>query len=61
MPSFTFEKISQPIHEEAAPATEEKHRGVIAHLRDRLVEARVKRSLRKEKGLIARREPKPKD
>jgi hypothetical protein len=59
MPSFTFEKISQPIHDEAAPAIEEKHRGVIAHLLNRLVEARVKRSLRKEKRLIVRREPKP--
>jgi hypothetical protein len=61
MPSFTFEKISQPIHDEAAPATEEKHRGVIVHLLDRFVEARLKRSLRKEKGAVARRQTKPQD
>jgi hypothetical protein len=61
MPSFTFEKISQPIRDEAAPATEEKQRGIIVHLLDRFVEARVKRSLRKEKGAIARREPKRQD
>jgi hypothetical protein len=61
MPSFTFEKISQPIHGEAAPATQEKHRGVIVALLDRFAEARVKRTLRGEKGVNARRAPKPQD
>jgi hypothetical protein len=38
-----------------------KPRGVIVQMLDRFVEARVKRTLRSEKGVIARREPKSQD
>ena len=61
MPSFTFEKLSQPTHGGRAPVVEQKQRGVLAALLDRVAEARVKRRLRKEKGVIARRQPKPQD
>jgi hypothetical protein len=61
MPSFTFEKISQPIRRGLAPATEKKQRGVIVQLLDRFVEARVKRTRREEKGGSARRQQKPSD
>ena len=68
MPAFTFEKISPPaprgpIPPAAAAGTSvaRKQRGVIVQMLDRFVEARVKRTLREEKGVIARREPKPQD
>jgi hypothetical protein len=61
MPSFTFEKLSQPIRHGRLPAVDKKRRGVIAALLDRVAEARVKRTLRAEKGVIARRQPKPQD
>ena len=61
MPSFTFEKLSQPIRNGRLPAIDKKRRGVIAALLDRVAEARVKRTLRPEKGVIARRQPKPQD
>jgi hypothetical protein len=61
MPSFTFEKLSQPIRHGRLPAIDKKRRGVIAALLDRVAEARVKRTLRAEKGAIARRQPKPQD
>ena len=57
MPVFTFEKISPPVRRGPLPPIEKKQRGVIVQILDRLVEARVKRSLRK--GVIARRQPKP--
>jgi hypothetical protein len=60
MPAFSFEKISPPAPRGPVPATAEKPRGVIVQIIDRLVETRVKRTLRREKGVIARREPKPK-
>jgi len=68
MPAFTFEKISPPaprgpIPPVAVAGTTEvrRQRGVIVQMLDRFVEARVKRTLREEKGVIARREPKPQD
>jgi hypothetical protein len=61
MPSFTFEKISPPIPRGPVPAIEKKQRGVIVQILDRFVEARVKRTLRKEKAVIARRQQKPSD
>jgi hypothetical protein len=66
MPAFTFEKISPPARPAPAgnvadPAEVRKQRGVIVQMLDRFVETRVKRTLRKEKGVIARREPKPQD
>jgi hypothetical protein len=61
MPAFTFEKISPPAHRgQIAPVGKKqpkRHRGVIVQMLDRFVEARVKRSLREEKGVIARNNP----
>jgi hypothetical protein len=54
MPVFTFEKISPPIRRGPIPPIAKKQRGVIVQILDRFVEARVKRSMRKEKGVIAR-------
>jgi len=66
MPAFTFEKISPekstpPIRRGPVPSIARKQRGVIVQILDRFVEARVKRSLREEKGAIARRRQKPPD
>jgi hypothetical protein len=61
MPAFTFEKISPPIRRGPIPSIVKKQRGVIVQILDRFVEARVKRSLREEKGVIARRQHKPPD
>jgi hypothetical protein len=68
MPAFTFEKIAPPAPRGSIPPVEaasttvvRRQRGVIVQMLDRLVEARVKRTLREEKGVIARREPKPRD
>jgi hypothetical protein len=55
MPAFTFEKISPPADRgPAPPVANKKQRGVIVQMLDRFAEARVKRSLKKEKGVIAR-------
>jgi hypothetical protein len=59
MPVFTFEKISPPIRRGPIPPIVKKQRGVIVQILDRFVEARVKRSMREEKGVIARRQQKP--
>jgi hypothetical protein len=59
MPAFSFEKITPPVRRGPLPPIEKKQRGVIVQILDRFVEARVKRSLRKEKGAIARPQPKP--
>jgi hypothetical protein len=59
MPAFTFEKISPPVRRGPIPSIEQKQRGVIVQILDRFVEARVKRTKRGEKGVIARHEPKP--
>jgi hypothetical protein len=59
MPAFTFEKISPPIRRGPIPPIVKKQRGVIVQILDRFVEARVKRTLREEKGIIARRQRKP--
>ena len=61
MPAFTFEKISPPVRHGPIPSIETKQRGVIVQMLDRFVEARVKRTRREEKGVIARHEPKPPD
>jgi hypothetical protein len=61
MPVFTFEKISPPIRRGPLPPIAKKQRGVIVQILDRFVEARVKRSLRDEKGIIARRQHRPPD
>jgi hypothetical protein len=59
MPAFSFEKISAPVRRGATAAVAKKQRGVIVQILDRFVEARVKRALREENGVIARRLDKP--
>ena len=61
MPAFTFEKISPPLRRGPIPPIAKKQRGVIVQILDRFVEARVKRALREEKGVSARRQQKPPD
>ena len=54
MPAFTFEKISPPVRRGPIAPIVKKQRGVIVQILDRFVEARVKRTRREEKGVIAR-------
>ena len=61
MPAFSFEKISPPVRRGPVPAIVKKQRGVIVQILGRFVEARVKRSKRREKGVIARNDKKPAD
>jgi hypothetical protein len=61
MPVFTFEKISPPVRRGPIPPIVRKQRGVIVQILGRFVEARVKRSLRTEKGAVPRRPHKPAD
>ena len=61
MPAFTFEKISPPTSRGPIPPIVKKQRGVIVKILDRFVQARVKRTLREEKGVIAHRQQKPPD
>ena len=61
MPAFTFEKISPPLRRGPIPPIAKKQRGVIVQILDRFVEARVKRGVLAEKGVIARRRQKPPD
>jgi hypothetical protein len=58
MPAFSFEKISPPVRRGPLAPIVTKQRGVIVQILDRFVEARVKRTLREEKGAIATRQPK---
>jgi hypothetical protein len=66
MPAFTFEKISPEkttpqVRRGALPAVENKPRSVISQVLDRFVEMRVRRTLRRDKGIITRREQRPPD
>jgi hypothetical protein len=61
MPVFTFEKIPPPVRRGPVLPIVEKQRGVIVQILDRFAEARVKRTLRAEEGVIARRERKVQD
>jgi hypothetical protein len=67
MPAFTFEKISPPAglaqisRAPIPPVANKKQRGVIVQMLDRFVEARVKRSLSEEQGVIARNPHRPPD
>jgi hypothetical protein len=68
MPAFTFEKISPPERSGPLPpgavagtSVVRKQRGVIVQMLDRFTEARLRRTLRADKGVIARREPNPHD
>jgi hypothetical protein len=59
MPVFTFEKISPPVRRGPIPPIVKKQRGVIVQILDRFVEARVRRAVREENGVVARRKQKP--
>ena len=60
MPAFTFEKISPPEKPgPIPPVANKKQRGVVVKMLNRFAEARVKRSLRAEKGVIARNPNRP--
>ena len=59
MPAFSFEKISAPVRRGPIAPIAKKQRGVIVQILDRFVETRVKRTLREEEGVIARRPRKP--
>ncbi len=62
MPAFTFEKISPPADRgPVPPVANKKQRGVIVQILDRFAEARVKRTLKQEKGAIARNRRRPAD
>ncbi|HEY0909722.1 MAG TPA: hypothetical protein VGD75_05765 [Bradyrhizobium sp.] len=65
MPAFTFEKITPPPRSGSIPPADtsvvRKQRGVIVQMLDRFVEARVRRTVRKGKGVIVSREPKSRD
>jgi hypothetical protein len=66
MPAFTFEKISPEkvspqVRRGPIPAIENKPPGVILQVLDRFVAVRLKRTLRADKGIIARREQRPQD
>ena len=54
MPVFTFEKISPPVRRGPLPPIAKKQRGVIVKILNRFVEARVKRTSRKQKRLSLR-------
>jgi hypothetical protein len=59
MPAFSFEKLSPPVRRVAnAPAANKKQRGVLFSMLNRLVEARSKRGLKKERIISARQKPK---
>ena len=60
MPAFSFEKISPPVRRGPIAPVVKKQRGVIIQILDRFVEARVKRTLRGEKGVV-RRKQKPQE
>ena len=54
MPAFTFEKISPPTTRGPVAPIGRKRRGVIVQILDRFVEARVKRTMTEEKGVVFR-------
>ena len=58
MPAFTFEKISPPVRRGPLPPIVKKQRGLIVQMLDRFVAARVKKTMRKEQGAIARTDKK---
>jgi hypothetical protein len=69
MPAFTFEKISPPakrgpvgsIAKNQPKKHDGKQRGLIVQILDRFAEARVKKSLRVERKVTARRKSKTSD
>ena len=61
MPAFTFEKISPPVRRGPIPPIVKKQRGLIVQILDSFVAARVKKSKREDKGVIAGDEQQPSD
>jgi hypothetical protein len=61
VPAFSFEKISPSIRRGPIPPIVTKQRGVIVQILDQFVEARVKRTPKEKRGVIARRQHKPSD
>jgi hypothetical protein len=61
MPAFTFEKISPPVRRGPIPPIVKKQRGLIVQILDSFVAARVQKTMREDKGVIARREKIPPD
>jgi hypothetical protein len=62
MPAFMFEKISPPADRgPIPPVANKKQRGVLVQILDRFAEARVKRMLKKGKGVVARNGRRPAD
>jgi hypothetical protein len=66
MPAFTFEKIKPPVHHAPQSAPQKspappKQRGIIVQLLDRFAEARVKKSLRRQRRAAARGKTKSAD
>ena len=61
MPAFTFEKLSPSNAHGASPAPvvtkppAKKPRRLLGHMIDRLVEARIRKNLRKAKGATSQR------
>ena len=49
MPAFTFEKISPPVRRGPIAPIEQKQRGVIVQMLDRLVAARARRAAGQDK------------
>jgi hypothetical protein len=68
MPAFTFEKITPQTKRGAAPIAKNpsrkrtgKGRGLIVQMLDRFVEARIKKDLRDESGVTARKKSRTSD
>ena len=59
MPAFTFEKISPPVRRGPIPPIVKKQRGLIVQVLESFVAARVEKSMREKKGVIARTDKKP--
>ena len=57
MPAFSFEKISPPVRRGPIAPIEQKQRGVIVQILDRFVEARVRRTLKRDKAADISRDP----
>ena len=53
MPAFTFEKISSRVRRGAPAPAANKPRRVIVQILDRFAEARLKRKLRADNGVVA--------
>jgi hypothetical protein len=59
VPAFSFEKILPSIRRGPIPPIVTKQRGIIVQILDRFIEARMKRTQKEERGVIARRHRPP--